>query len=491
MYTLGIDLGSSSVKASILHIESGMLKSAAYAPEDEMIIISEFPGWAEQDPRDWWSYMRIAVKNALNKAGISKEDIRAIGISYQMHGLVMVDSNLELLGNSIIWCDSRAAYLGNKAFDDLGEAYCNRNLLNSPGNFTASKLKWIQLNRPDVYNRIHKIMLPGDYIAMRMTGSITTTRCGLSEGIFWDMKEDRIADRLLDYYSINHDFIPALVPTFGEQGRLTPEAAHDLGLEKGTLVSFRAGDQPNNAFSLNVLEPGDVAATAGTSGVLYGIATEALHDPLSRVNTFLHVNHLQAHKRYGVLFCLNGAGILYKWLRKLAAGLSYENMNEKAAIVKPGCEGLTILPFGNGAERMLLNRDPGCSIWGLNFNIHTIDHFYRAALESIAYSMRYGIDILRESGIEPKIIRAGKSNLFLSNTFVKILASLSGTNIQLYNTDGALGSARAAALGAGFYRSEREAFEKLEVVELVEPAEEYAKLYKSLYEEWLSRLSMI
>ncbi|TFH38834.1 MAG: carbohydrate kinase [Bacteroidia bacterium] len=490
MFTLGIDIGSSSVKVSILDLETGMNRASAFAPHTEMSIISRSPGWAEQDPEEWWIHVRSATNEAIKKAGIEKDEVLSIGISYQMHGLVMVDRNMNLLRDSIIWCDSRASRIGAKAFIELGENYCNEHLLNSPGNFTASKLKWVQVNEPGLYKKIYKIMLPGDYIAMKMTGSISTTEGGLSEGILWNIKDNKIADLLMDYYSIDPGLIPDLVPTFGEQGRLSSEAAAYLGLKSGTPVSYRAGDQPNNAFSLNVLEPGDIAATAGTSGVLYGVSNHALFDKKSRVNTFLHVNHSIEEKRLGVLFCLNGAGILYNWLRRLTMGgeLDYDIMNRMAAAVEPGSDGLRILPFGNGAERMLENRNPGCSISGINFNIHNLSHLYRAGLEGIAYAFKYGIDILGETGLNPSAIRAGNANLFLSPVFREILSTLTGLEVQLYDTDGSLGAARAAACGSGLYKTFDEAFEKLEIIEEIIPDGINKELYESLYNNWYNEL---
>ena len=396
MLLLGIDLGSSSVKSSVIDGESGKCLATAFYPKDEMKIISVKPGWAEQDPELWWANLKASITECTGKLGAKKNDIGAIGISYQMHGLVTVDKDKKVLRPSIIWCDSRAVTYGEKAFKDLGKEFCLSHLLNSPGNFTASKLAWVKENEPDIFNRINKIMLPGDYFAMRLTGEISTSFTGLSEGMFWDISENRVSEELMKYYGFNDSIIPPAAKSFSISGTLLKNIASELGLKEGIPVSYRSGDQPNNALSLNVLQPGEVAATAGTSGVIYGVTDKKKYDPLSRVNTFLHVNHSQTETRLGVLLCINGTGILNSWLRRNTDGdLSYNEMNNLADKIAPGSDGLTILPFGNGAERMLGNRETGANISGLNFNTHTKAHMFRAAQEGIAFSFRYGLDIMK------------------------------------------------------------------------------------------------
>jgi xylulokinase len=489
MQLLGIDLGSSSVKASVIDGETGKCLAMAYYPEKEMEIIADKPGWAEQEPEIWWNNLKSAISACTINPGVKRENIGAIGISYQMHGLVMVDSNRELLRPSIIWCDSRAVGYGDKAFNALGKDFCLNHLLNSPGNFTAAKLAWVKENEPAVFERIHKIMLPGDYLAMRLTGEINTTYTGLSEGIFWDFIKDDSSKELLDYFGFDRGILPDSLPSFAVSGTLTELVATELGLPGGIPVAYKAGDQPNNALSLNVLSPGEVAATAGTSGVIYGVTDIKKFDPLSRVNTFLHVNHRKDLSRLGVLLCINGTGILNSWVRRYAAGnLSYNDMNDRASTISPGSNGLYILPFGNGAERMLLNRDVGARIAGLNFNLHSSSHLFRAAQEGIAFSFRYGLDIMKETGIIPEIMRAGAANMFLSQVFREALSCITRTTIHLYNTDGSIGAARGAGIGCGYYKSEKEAFEGLKEVGTTEPDRGKTDLYDEAYSKWKDQL---
>ena len=490
MFLLGCDLGSSSVKASIVEVETGLTVGSDFFPKEEAPIKAVRPGWAEQNPEDWWTYMKQAICGAISKAGISGEDIKAIGISYQMHGLVVVDEAKKVLRPSIIWCDSRAVQYGEQAFASIGDEKCLSHLLNSPGNFTAAKLAWIKENEPAVYKSIHKIMLPGDYIAMRMTGDIVTTISGLSEGIFWDFKENRISEDLLSYFGFGKELIADIRPTFGLQGELLPSIAAELGLKKGTPVTYRAGDQPNNALSLNVLNPGEIAATAGTSGVVYGVNDQVNYDMLSRVNTFAHVNHTAEQTRLGVLLCINGVGILNSWMKKTVApeGFSYDDLNKLAAQVPIGSEGLSILPFGNGAERMLQNKQVDCSIYGLNFNIHTKAHLARAAQEGIVFSFKYGMDIMSNMGIDISVIRAGHANMFLSPIFCEALAGVTGAVIELYDTNGAVGAAKGAGIGAGIYKSPEEAFSSLKKIDKVEPDGFKANDYCGAYETWKERL---
>lgn len=485
MLLLGIDLGSSSVKASVIDGESGNCLATAFYPKDEMKIVAIKPGWAEQEPHIWWESLKSAIADCNNQLGSKRNEIGAVGISYQMHGLVTIDKDQKVIRPSIIWCDSRAVGYGEKAMETLGKDFCLSHLLNSPGNFTASKLAWVKENEPENFRRINKIMLPGDYIALRLTGEVSTSFTGLSEGIFWDFKTNSVSDELMNFFGFRSEILPGLVSSFSVQGRIMKNIASELGLTEGIPVSYRAGDQPNNALSLNVLNPGEVAATAGTSGVIYGITDQKKYDPLSRVNTFLHVNHTQKDQRLGVLLCINGTGILNSWLKRNSGnGASYDEMNKLAGAAPAGSDGLAILPFGNGAERMLMNKDAGCRILGLNFNRHSDSHLFRAAQEGIAFSFRYGLDIMKETGINPQIIRAGKANMFLSDVFREALSCISGTPIHLYNTDGSIGAARGAGIGCGYYKSPAEAFNGLKTVGVTEPDEKKRKIYEEAYLNW-------
>jgi len=490
MYLLGIDIGSSSVKASILNGETGEIAGTSFYPKNEMAIVAKQSGWAEQQPELWWENLKLAILEAKSLAKISGNEIVAIGISYQMHGLVIVDKQQNVLRPSIIWCDSRATEIGNKAFDEIGNEKCLNTLLNSPGNFTASKLKWVKENEPSVYKKIDRIMLPGDYIAMRLTGEIRTTASGLSEGMFWDFRENEVSELVLNYYGFSKELIPELVDTFGIQGQVSTKIANELGLKPGTPVSYRAGDQPNNALSLNVLNPGEIATTAGTSGVVYGVSGDVKYDPQSRVNTFAHVNHSAADSRLGVLLCINGTGILNSWLNKYVGNkaFSYDEMNRKASDIAIGSEGLSILPFGNGAERVLGNKNIGAQISGIGFNIHTEAHLFRAAQEGIVFSFKYGMEIMEQIGINAKVIRAGKANMFLSPVFRETLAGVSGATIELYNTDGSVGAARGAGIGSGYYASAKDAFADLKKLETVIPDTSKSAQYEEAYQNWKIQL---
>jgi len=490
MYLLGYDVGSSSVKASLINAETGMALATAYHPKKEMKISAPKAGWAEQDPDQWWSNLILATNDVLQSAEIDPSEIGAIGIAYQMHGLVLVDKDHNLLRSSIIWCDSRAVGHGDHAMKTLGADRCLSSLLNSPGNFTASKLSWVIMNEPEIYEKAYKFMLPGDYIAMKLTGEINTTISGLSEGIMWDFRENSVADFLLEYYGIHEHLIPDIVPTFSEQGRLSASAADELGLVPGIQVAYRAGDQPNNAFSLNVLNPGEIAATAGTSGVVYGVSDEVKYDPESRVNTFAHVNHSPELNRLGVLLCINGTGIQYSWLKQNMAErtMNYPALNDLAMSAPVGSDGLIMLPFGNGAERMLGNLNVGALVKNINFNIHNESHLARAAQEGVAYAFHYGMEIMKEIGIYPNVIRAGLANMFLSPVFRDTLADISGATIELYDTDGSLGAAKGAGIGSGTFGSFQEAFENLNKMLVVEPNPGGRDAQNEAYHRWKSVL---
>lgn len=489
MYLLGYDIGSSSVKASLVSVETGKCVASAFYPKTEAAIKAVKPGWAEQDPEMWWANLKLATADILAQSGAKGNEIDAIGISYQMHGLVCVDAAGKPLRDSIIWCDSRAVPYGNQAFEAIGGEKCLEHLLNSPGNFTASKLAWVKENEPEVFKNIYKIMLPGDYIALKLSGEICTTVSGLSEGMFWDFKNNEISKDLMQYYGFSEDLIAKIVPTFSIQSKVNEAVAAELGLAAGIPISYRGGDQPNNALSLNVMKPGEVATTGGTSGVVYGVLGEVNYDKLSRVNTFAHVNHGE-QTRLGVLLCINGTGILNAWMKRTVApeGIGYAEMNELAASAPVGAEGLSIIPFGNGAERVLQNENPGASIHGINFNIHTKAHIIRAAQEGIAFSFAYGMEVMENMGMEIKTIKAGHANLFLSPLFRQTLANVTGATIELYDTDGSVGAAKGAGIGAGIYKDSDEAFATLEHKATVKP-EADVEAVKAAYELWKQRLN--
>lgn len=489
-YLLGFDVGSSSVKASLVDSDSGVCVASAFYPEKEAPIIAVKSGWAEQDPQMWWDNAKLSLKKVMADSSVKGEDIKAIGISYQMHGLVCVDKNQNVLRPSIIWCDSRAVPYGEKAFENIGPKECLGHLLNSPGNFTASKLAWVKENEPQLFEKIYKIMLPGDYIAMKLSGTINTTISGLSEGMLWDFKNKKVAKFLLDYFGFDESLIADIVPTFSIQSEVSEAAANELGLKAGTPISYRAGDQPNNALSLNVFNPGEIASTAGTSGVVYGVLGEANYDIKSRVNTFAHVNYQKDMERLGVLLCINGTGILNAWMRRNVApeGISYSDMNDMMASVPVGSDGITIIPFGNGAERVLENKEIGCSIHGVNFNKHGKAHLMRAAQEGIVFSFCYGMEVMQQMGMDIHKIHAGKANMFLSELYRNTLAGVSGATIELYETDGSVGAAKGAGMGCGIYKDHDEAFATLKKLAVIEPDEKRRAEYLQAYSLWKETL---
>ena len=490
MLLLGYDIGSSAIKAALLDAERGTVVASARSPADEeMTMEAPQPGWAEQPPSRWWHHVQAATAALRETADTDLETVAAVGLTYQMHGLVLLDAQGEVLRPSIIWCDSRAVDLGREAFEALGREWCLAHLLNSPGNFTASKLAWVHRHEPEVYDQVETALLPGDYVAFRMTGERCTTPSGLSEATLWDVQRDGLATDVLDYFDLDPGLWPDVVPTFSEQGTLTTQAADTLGLPAGIPVAYRAGDQPNNAFSLNAVQPGDVAATAGTSGVVYGVDDTPQYDEASRVNTFLHVNHEPGtHPRYGTLMCVNGTGIQNRWLQQVVGSLSYEEMNREAADAPVGAEGVTVLPFGNGAERTLGNRTPGGSVHGLNFNVHGRSHLLRAAQEGIVFALRYGIDVMNDMGLPIERVRAAHANMFLSPLFREAFATITGTPVDLLDTDGAEGAARGAGVGAGVFSDLDEAFSGLDSLSTVTPNPDQREAYEAAYRRWTERL---
>jgi xylulokinase len=491
-YLLGLDIGSSSVKATLVDIATGQRAASAQSPTEEMEMIAVNPGWAEQDPETWWQHVLVCIKSCLAQTATKADQVKAIGIAYQMHGLVCIDKAGNPVRPSIIWCDSRAVKYGEEAFTKLGDDFCLKHFLNSPGNFTASKLKWVKENEPEVYARIHKIMLPGDYIAYKLSGETTTTDTGLSEGIFWDYEEGTVASSLLKHYGISSNLLADIKPVFSIQAEVSASAATLTGLKAGTPISYRAGDQPNNAFSLNVLNPGETAATAGTSGVIYSVTDDNAFDKQSRVNAFIHVNNKSEQKRNGILLCVNGTGILNSWLRKNIRSVDafpYTKINELASGVRVGADGLLMLPFGNGAERILENKVINASWHGLDFNRHSQAHVFRAAQEGIVFALRYGFDILQSMGLKSQVIRAGHANMFLSPVFRNAFVNTIGARLELYDTDGAMGAALGAGVGAGIYSSFKQAFTGLKLLHDESPNLQDQDQHEMVYQKWKNILN--
>lgn len=489
MYTIGYDLGSSSIKAALVEAKTGKVLARVTAPDTEMGMEAPEAGWAEQQPEDWYRYVVEATQDILARTQVQSKDIKAIGIGYQMHGLVLVDAAHEVVRPSIIWCDGRAVATGEKAFQGIGADTCLSHCLNSPGNFTAAKLKWVADEEPENYARAKYAMLPGDYLALRLTGQASTTVTGLSEGVFWDFAENQLAALVIDEMGLDAGLIPPIVPAVGVQGQLTEAAAKELGLQVGTVVGYRAGDQPNNALSLNVLAPGEVAATGGTSGVVYGVTDRLAFDPKQRVNSFAHVNHDGGTPRIGVLLCINGAGILHRWVKNLIGdqNTSYGQLEEWAAGVPVGCDGLHFLPFGNGPERILGNRNLGAHLLGLDLNRHDRKYLVRAGLEGIAFAFVYGMRVMKELGVDLSTIRVGNDNLFQSAVFATTIATLTGATIEVHNTTGAVGAALAAGVAVDLAPDLGTALSRQEVLATIKPGAGKEDLEKA-YGIWLASL---
>lgn len=483
MYLLGIDVGTSSIKVAVLDVNTQRCVASAQYPEEEAPIISIKPGYAEQDPMEWWHHVQLAITKCNASKLYNPKDIKAIGIAYQMHGLVLVDRNQEVLRNSIIWCDSRAVDLGEAAFQAIGPEHCLHHLLNSPGNFTASKLAWVKENEPEIYEKIDKLMLPGDFIAMKLTGEITTTISALSEGVYWDFRKDAVSVDVMNHYGLSQQHVPTIAPLFGEHGQLKSDVAQAIGLTPGIPVAYKAGDQPNNALSLNVMKPGEVAATAGTSGVIYGISDDLTFDKKSRINSFAHVNYTPAQKHTGVLLCINGTGSLYRWAKNsLAAHLSYPELNLVAAQSPIGSKGLQTLPFGNGAERMLENKYTGAQLAGIDLNQHNQSDIFRSVQEGIAYAFRFGLDIMRENGMLPKVIKASYTNLFLSELFTQTFVDVTQIPVELFDGDGAVGAAIGAGIGINLFKNADDAFSKQAAKKVVYPL--HSEKLEPFYQDW-------
>lgn len=493
MYLLGFDIGSSSIKGALIDAESKKTIRVVSAPDREMPIDSPDRGFAEQDPEMWWKYVCRCSNMLMEHHPEAKNRIGAIGLTYQMHGLVLTDDEGKVLRSSVIWCDSRAVSTGRELEEKLDANAFLGSHYNVPGNFTFSKLRWVQKHQPDIFEQSEKFMLPGDYIAFRMTGEIRTSYTGLSEAILWNFKEGKANEDLLRQWDMDPRLIPGHAPSFATQGYVHATAREELGLDSGGKipVSYRSGDQPNNAWSLNVNEPGVMAGAGGTSGVLYGISEDPVIDLTQRTNSFAHVNYEPERPRIGVLLCINGAGILYSWIRKNITGsdFSYDELERRATSVAPGADGLQFLPFGNGAERMLQNKPVQAHLMQLDLNRHRQDHIIRAGLEGVGFAFVYGYEIMKGLGLASDILRVGNDNLFLSGIFSGLISAMTGMRIEIREATGAVGAALGAGVGAGIYTSPQDAMKDSAVLQTVIPDPELQELYRPYYKLWKTELN--
>ena len=489
MLLCGIDLGTSAIKFSVVDAANQKLIFTCSFPDIENEIYSPELGFAEQDPEHWWYCVKQAIIIGNSSGKYNPKDISAIGISYQMHGLVVLNAENKVLRNSIIWCDSRATGIGEKAFNDIGNQNCQSNLLNSPGNFTASKLAWVKQNQPHIYDQIDKVLLPGDYISGCLCHSYTTSSSALSEGIFWDFNQHGLSNDILTYFGFSKDLFPKIKPVFSSHGQIDKQIAHELGLNDQVEVTYKAGDQPNNAFSLGVLEPGEIATTAGTSGVMYGVSASLKFDPQNRVNSFAHVNHTNESIRIGVLMCINGTGILNRWLKQnFFSNLSYPEMNALGAKSPIGSNGLICNPFGNGSERIFNNKTIGGSWHNLDFNRHSNADMIRSSQEGIAFAMVYGLELLETTGIKPTHLKAGLANMYLSDIFSNAIVNASHVGLELMESDGAYGAALGAGVGLGYYHTPNEAVNKIKRIKEVHPSKDTNDQTQEAYALWKENL---
>lgn len=436
MAFLGIDVGTSSVKVSIVGEDGVILASATAPASSERAINSPNPNWAEQNPEDWWEDAQQAILNLPLEARLQVE---AIGIAYQMHGLVLVDSQFQPVRPSIIWCDGRNIQESQILAESLGLDALENRLLNKPGTLTLAKLAWVAEHEPETLAKAHTFGLPGDFIAYKLTGEWSTTKSGYSEMVGWDFGASipfeegfRKAGWKLP--------LPEARPNLEEGAPIQKVIAEKLGLPPSARVTYRAGDQPNNAFGLGVLQQGETAISAGTSGVLYGIgdSSPGLHEGINR---FLHVN-----SQIGVLMCLNGVGSALAFARRTwFQNQSYEALSELASQANPeNCP--YFFPFGNGAERILSER-AFSGFTELDFNRHNLPELARSVFEGIAFAYRLGSEKMEKAGCLSKVVNGTESGLLKSSFFAQLLANELQVELILSEGDGSTAAARGAALG--------------------------------------------
>ena len=447
-YLLGLDVSTTGAKALIID-ENGRVLSSATNP---LQLSTPYPLWSEQDPVDWWAGMVPSIHTALEEAGVAAADIAAIGLTGQMHGLVLLDEGGDVLRPAILWNDQRTA----DQCDTIRQRLGKENLIQITGNdaltgFTAPKILWVQENEPEVYAKAHHILLPKDYIRYRLTGDYALDRAGGAGTLLFDIKERTWSPEMLDALQIPAAWLPPTFEGSAITGVVSKEAAELTGLLEGTPVVGGGGDQAAQAVGVGAVETGIVALTLGTSGVVFATTESALIQPEGLLHSFCHAVPGKWHFM-GVM--LSAAGSLQWYRDSLAPGEDFETLVNEAAGVPAGSEGLFFLPYLTG-ERTPYPDPLARGAWiGLTVR-HTRPHMTRAVLEGVSFGIKDSFTLIQEAGLgditQVRISGGGAK----SAVWRQIMADVLGVELVTVNTTegAAFGAALLAGVAAGFYDS--------------------------------------
>ncbi|MFA7672464.1 MAG: xylulokinase [Clostridia bacterium] len=493
-YLLGIDIGTSATKTVLFSIKGEAIASASY----EYPLYQPYPGWAEQDPKDWWDAVCETCKEVIKKTGIDNKLIKGIGLSGQMHGLVMLDKHDNLLGRSIIWCDQRT----EKQAAEIEDRITRKRLIEITANpaitgFTAAKIMWVKENLPEIYAKATKIMLPKDYIQYMLTGEFSTEVSDGSGMQLMDIKKRCFSDEVLEKLGVDRRLLGYMHESCEEAGRVTIKASELTGLAAGTTVAAGAGDQAACAVGNGIVKEGIISSTIGTSGVIFAHTNELHIDKGGRIHTLCHAVPGAWH----VMGVTQAAGLSLKWFRdefcqeekKNAEALGvdpYVLMDKMAEKIEKGSKGLIYLPYLMGERSPHL--DPNCS--GVFFGLtpmHTKAHLIRSIMEGVVFSLKDSVEILKnDMGIALNEVRVSGGGA-KSPLWKQMQGDIFGIDIAEVNNPegGALGVAILAGVAGGIYKSVQSACDEMitlkkKKIHEGENTAEYNKfynVYKGLY----------
>ncbi len=480
MWFLGMDVGTGGTRAVVV---DGAGKLVAGASSDHAPFRAEHPGWAEQDPEDWWRAAQEAIRGALEATPEPREPIAAMALTGQMHGAVLLDAEGAVLRPSLIWCDTRTQpecdWLTEKiGYERLIELTCNPAL----PNFTLTKLLWVKRRQPEIFAKTRHVMCPKDYVRYRLTGEYAIDVQEASGTLLLDVTHRRWSREVAEAAGIAESWLPKLYESPEICARVSAAAAERTGLKAGTPVAAGAGDQGAGAVGMGILQPGSVSATIGTSGVVFAATAEPTRDPKGRLHTFCHAVPGLWH----VMGVTQGAGLSLHWLREtFFAGESYDALSEAAAGVAAGSEGLMWAPYQLGERTPHLDPEVRAAFAGIGVQ-HRAAHFVRAVLEGVAYSLKDTFTLFGELGIPVTAIRLGGGGA-RGALWRGIQAGIYGRTAEVLKAEegGAFGCALLAGVGAGHWANLDEACgQAIEVAARIEPEAGDVAAYKDGYAQW-------
>lgn len=488
-YLIGIDIGTSGTKTVLFDTRMKVVCDATYSYP----LYQVKNGWAEQNPQDWADASIKGLKSVLEQSKINNNDIAGIGLSGQMHGLVMLDKDKKVLRKSIIWCDQRTSKEAKEITDKVGKEKLISITANpSMTGFTLAKLLWVKNNEPQVYNKCKHILLPKDYVRYILTDSLATEVSDAGGMQLMDIKNRCWSDEILKTFDISDQMLPKLYESHEISGYINYNTAAITGLKEGTAVVGGAGDQAASAIGNGVVREGTVSQTLGSSGVIFACTDKPLIDPMGRVHTLCHAIPNMWH----IMSVTQGCGLSLKWFKDNFCGEEveiaektngdvYDVLFEKANKLPVGSENLIFLPYLMGERSPHMDENARGVFFGLS-NIHTKSHLFRSVAEGVTFSQRECFEIIASLGITPSEIRVGGGGS-KSKVWLQMLADNMNVKVETLNTKetGAMGVAILAGVGTGIYKSVKDACDKyVEIKSLILPQEAMKKKYNKYFKTY-------